>query len=85
MADFTITIGPVTSKPKTVTTAKAMALVDGYLAAYGLPTDGTNQQKINLLANGIAQHVREVARGYTRQKAERVAREEAEQNAGDWE
>ena len=89
MADFTITIGPVTSAPKTVTTAKALELVNGYLAAYGLDNTGTDQQKINLLATDIARHIREVANGQARRVAEeaakeQAAKEQAEAESGDW-
>ena len=70
MADFTITIGPVTSAAITVDSAKALTVVRSYLDAYGLDSSGTNQQLLDLFAAHIKQHAVEAAHGQQKRESQ---------------
>ena len=66
MANFTITVGPVTSAPVTVDALKAMQIVDNYLLSQGIEGLTTNQEKINALVIQVSEHIRSQAFLYKR-------------------
>ena len=66
MADFTITIGPVTSTPITVDTTKAIVIVRSALDAYEFDSTGTNQELLDLIAEHVKTHLVEAAHGEQR-------------------
>ncbi len=80
MATLSLTVGPVTAT-RTVATATAMTSIGNYLAAYGGPVAGTNQEKLDWYFDHLIAHTREVSIGYTREVSIGYKRETAGQAA----
>jgi hypothetical protein len=78
MATLSLTIGPVTAT-REIVTATALTSINNYLAAYGGPMNGTNQQKVDWYFDHLIAHTREVSRGHKRRTAEQAASETVEE------
>lgn len=80
MASITITVGQVTATKNAGDAAAANILAD-YVAAYGGPVNGTNQQKLDWIVTDLVRHIREVANGASVKAAKDAAEATAVQTA----
>lgn len=64
--------------------AKGQVIVNNYIAAYGGPAGGTNQEKMDWFISHLAMHVRAVHVAYARDQAIETARDNAISGAEDW-
>ena len=83
MGQLRIAVGPVVAALDFNDTSGA-EIINGYIAAYGGPVDGTNQEKLTWFVAHLGRHVRDVHAGQRAQKAAEDARATAESGADEW-
>ena len=76
MASLTLTVGTITSTKNANNTTVA-ALIADYVAAYGGPVNGTNQEKADWFLDRMVKHIREASNG----QSVKAARDAAEVTA----
>lgn len=87
MAKLTVTVGPLSAEV-TTTDATAATMVEEYLHAYGLWSDGqTNAQRLRAFMRRLGQHVQEAGDSVAVREAveARRAESQAERAALRWE
>lgn len=83
MGQLSITVGNMTATFE-FNDVRGRQLLRDYVAAYGGPTDGSNQEQLDWVARHLAQHVRGVAKGFRRSSAAEAAASQAEQGLEQW-
>lgn len=83
MGQLKVTVGAVNAALNFNDTQGAR-IINGYIAAYEGPTEGTNQEKLDWFVNHLSGHIRAVYMGNKLSVAVEDAREAAAEQAEDW-
>ena len=83
MGQIAITVGTVTSQ-RTFNDAKAAAIINGFIAAQGVPDGLTNQQRLDWFLARVLESVRDVHRRRKIESDVEAARQAAETATEEW-
>jgi len=83
MGQIAITVGTVTSQ-RTFNDAKAAAIINGFIAAQGVPDGLTNQQRLDWFLARVLESVRDVHRRRKIESDVEAARLAAETATEEW-
>jgi hypothetical protein len=83
MGQLTVTVGTVTGT-LTFDNTKGGQIINDYIAVYGGPTDGTNQEKMDWFILDLARHVRDAHHGKLRRDYEDARDANVESSSVNW-